>query len=128
MFDVTNTRTTLTVTPGRYFLGDPCYAVTRQNDWVALLESCRYFEEPVGTLNGTQVAAFGTAYGDGFYQDRDGYGYPVDAGLIGLTPVGLIDDETALTGLGRFVEFEEPVSMSGDYGLIACGPYRIDTR
>ena len=44
------------VPAGRYILGDPCYAVP-DSEWMELLESCNYFENPIGTFSrGTDLS------------------------------------------------------------------------
>jgi hypothetical protein len=84
------------VPKGSYVIGDPCYAVPDE-DWDALLESCNYFQNPIGYVkrNFTHkvfVLAFGTKWGDGSYRGTDGNEYGVDAGLLGLVPVELLED------------------------------------
>jgi hypothetical protein len=86
------------VPAGQYVLGDPCYAVPDDN-WDELLESCNYFENPVGHIrlddfhmNKTFILAFRTRWGDGEYWGSNGMSYPVDAGLIGLVPVDIAKD------------------------------------
>ena len=84
------TADTLTIEPGVYWLGDPCYAIPN-NDWMTWLKAARYETRNTldATLNGHRAIAFGTLYGDGCYEGSDGNNYPVDAGLIGLVPVAL---------------------------------------
>ena len=83
------------VPKGSYVIGDPCYAVP-DKDWDDLLASCNYFESPIGYVkDGLQkfpVLAFGTKWGDGSYRGSDGNVYGVDAGLIGLVPVEIVED------------------------------------
>jgi hypothetical protein len=83
------------VPAGQYVLGDPCYAVPDEN-WEELLASCDYFRNPVGLIrDGLQtfyVLGFGTRWGDGEYWGSNGMSYPVDAGLIGLVPVEIVQD------------------------------------
>lgn len=121
---------TVTVPAGRYFLGDPCYAVPNEY-WTPLLDSCDFFDgSPVGQANGSQVLAFGTAWGDGTYNDQHGNSYPVDAGLIGLTPIALAQqhpDFSTLEGLGRFVDFERSTTCTKEAGVLTFGKYAIDT-
>lgn len=120
----------VTVPAGHYFLGDPCYAVPNEC-WMHLLETCDFFEgSPIGQANGSQVLAFATAWGDGVYDDQDGNAYPVDAGLIGLTPIALAqqrDDFDRLESLGRFVDFDRPTTCSKAEGVLTFGNYIIDT-
>jgi hypothetical protein len=80
------------VPAGTYVLSDPCYAVP-DDDWMPLLESCDFFELPIGTVREHKVYAFSTMYGDGSYHGSDGFLYGVDAGLIGLTPIELVGEK-----------------------------------
>lgn len=119
----------VSVPAGTYWLGDPCYAVP-QDLWMSLLNSCDFFNKPVGTVQGKDgrtyhVLAFGTAYGDGCYTDQQGNDYPVDAGLIGLTPVGLVESYPHGT---KMVEFTEDTLCTCVGGNMQFGKYKIDTR
>lgn len=128
------------VPAGKYFLGDPCYSVP-SHLWMDLLSSAEFFyTNPIGTVStpaGTfSVLAFGTAYGDGLYRGSDGYSYPVDAGLIGLTPVELIDANTTAmkadgqlrTDLGKIIEFGRDIVCSGEGGVMTFGDITINTK
>ncbi len=120
------------VPAGKYFLGDPCYAVA-DKDWHGLLDSCGYFEDsPIGTIPNTdrKVLAFSTMYGDGSYQDQYGNEYGVDAGMIGLTPlVDEFDKKQLLESLGLIVEFTRPTKCSNKTeGVLEFGKYSIDTN
>jgi len=118
------------VPAGKYWLCDPCYAVP-ENLWMQLLSTCDYFSEPVGTVTLSKgitynVLGFSTAYGDGCYADQHGNAYPVDAGLIGLTPVELVAMDR-LEGLGTLVEFTEDTLCTNDGGRMQFGKYKINT-
>lgn len=88
---------------GIYRIGDPCYSVGPQHDWMDWLERAyraggsEFMSSdfsPVGLLadiSGKPVLGFGTMCGDGLYMDQHGNRYAVDAGLIGLVPVDLPD-------------------------------------
>lgn len=119
---------TVKVPPGKYWLGDPCYSVP--NDlWMPLLNSCEIFEKPIGTVTKDgqeyQVLAFGTFHGDGCYRDQSGHSFPVDAGLIGLTPVGLADGHPFGSTL---VEFKADTKCSCRNGVLKFGTYTINTK
>jgi hypothetical protein len=126
------------VPAGEYFLGDPCYAVPDEL-WMPLLESNNVFgvgnddgphSGPVGTVNGVEVLGFGTAYGDGVYRDQFGNHFPVDAGMIGLTPMELVPDSerAGLEGLGVIVTFPYPVTCEDDgEGRLRFGRHEINT-
>ena len=127
------------VPAGKYILGDPCYAVP-DGEWMELLESCDYFNTPIGTIrrspkSGTfnvmetfKVVAFNTRWGDGCYEGTDGCLYPVDAGLIGLVPVEAVDMDALRDDLCTVVTFTTPVkcSSNGD-GKLRFGSITIDT-
>jgi len=119
------------VPAGEYALCDPCYAVA-DDDWMTLLESCDYFNEPVGTIKGFKVYAFDTMYGDGSYYGTDGFTYGVDAGLIGLTPVEYMGEkerhEVFDGKLGTLVVFLNDTYCSrSEDGTLKFGSIEIDT-
>lgn len=121
------------VPAGHYILGDPCYVVP-DCDWDSLLQSCNYFENPIGYVkDGIQefpVLAFSTLWGDGCYKGTDGNTYPVDAGLIGLVPVEILgNDVHNLRGdLSKIVTFDKTVKCSRDSdGKLRFGHITIDT-
>jgi hypothetical protein len=133
----------VTAPAGTYHLGDPCYAVP-DDEWDSLISESDEgfpFGAPVGHLSdGTQIIAFSTAYGDGFFPDNHDNLYPVDAGLIGLVPVTPATEaalaETYETAMAHGVDhqfmarvsFDEPVECTRTgRGLLTFGSYQIDT-
>ena len=126
-------RSEVIVPKGSYVIGDPCYAVP-DDDWFPLLKSCNYFEDPIGTVkNGTQsfsVLAFGTKWGDGCYRGSDGNVYPVDAGLIGLVPVEMVEELADHDGDydGVIVKFDrDTLCVNDGSGKLKFGHITIDT-
>ena len=120
-------RSEVIVPKGSYVIGDPCYAVP-DGDWLPLLQSCNYFEDPVGTVKDEtrhfSVLAFGTKWGDGSYLGSDGNVYPVDAGLIGLVPVEMVEDIAEHT----IVEFKrDTLCVNDGSGKLKFGHITIDT-
>lgn len=111
------------VPAGTYWLGDPCYACPKAL-WSDLLDRSNCFAEPMGTVAGHNVYAFGTAHGDGTYLDREGNEYPVDAGLIGLTPVSLSIPEPS--GCHK-ITFNKDVECYSLDGVLYFGHVQIDT-
>jgi hypothetical protein len=110
------------VPKGEYVLGDPCYVVPN-DDWSDLLNSCNYFNHPVGRVRDFNILGFGTKWGDGCYRDTKGNVYPVDAGLIGLVPVAYAEVEPDSV----IVSFSEPTLCQNDDGILKFGSYVIDT-
>lgn len=149
------------VSAGHYFLGDPCYPFPNTGPdeprWIELLRSCGYFDSnpsasdearygpwtgtpgPVGTVTvngvGYPVVAFSTYRGDGGFKGSDGFEYGVDAGMIGLVPVALIEalgrdytDEwlaTCGTILDADIGF---VAETDGNGVMTFGTITINTR
>lgn len=118
---------------GKYVLGDPCYCFSNDDPsdlWGTLLESCDYFNNPIGEVGGVKILGFRTAFGDGVYFGSDGFDYGVDAGLIGLVPfdfaisqIGTIDET-----LHTVVEFENDFVCSNNDGNMTFGNITIDTN
>ena len=87
----------ITLPAGEYYVGDPCYSVSHDAEgseaWDAILTSSNIFDDRIkGSWNGFDVIASRTAYGDGVYTDQnDEYEFGVDAGLIGVIPVALVE-------------------------------------
>jgi hypothetical protein len=83
----------VTMPPDTYWVGDPCYGVP-ESLWMPWLEAADYKNERrflIADIDGKPVLGVGTAHGDGVYYDQAGFAYGVDAGLIGLVPVGIED-------------------------------------
>jgi hypothetical protein len=116
--------------PGQYYVGDPCYVFNRKH-WDELGAQTNWFDRSVGELNGQKMIAFGTAYGDGLYSDQNGRMYPVDAGLIGVVPVELIDDDCTFShspDCGHLIDFPQEFHCWEMEGNLKFGVICIDTR
>lgn len=111
---------------GEYWVGDPCYSVPDER-WMEWLEAANFRDERrflVADLDEHTVLGIGTAHGDGCYLGSDGHDYPVDAGLIGVTPVELVEGEPFGS---RRVIFSEPFTCTYDDGMITLGSIHIAT-
>lgn len=114
---------------GDYYVGDPCYAVPNDR-WMEWLEAADFMactgrdELLVAELDGKTIVGVSTAYGDGLYPGSDGGEYPVDAGLLGVTPVEVATE----TPFGsRRVTFTEDFICRYDDGTVILGSIEIDT-
>lgn len=114
--------------PGRYWIGDPCYIVP-DDKWRALLDSCNYFDVPLGTIDEVEVIAFRTMYGDGTYKDQSENEYGVDAGLIGIVSVEQAEKSgwTVDKKLGTISEFKRRFNCTEEDGIITFGYVTIVT-
>lgn len=95
-----------------FYLGDVCYVLGDRiyhGEWGRMHGyKDGEWEDP---KTGFSFAVAGTAYGDGSYYDGEGHEYGVDAGVIGIVPLELVEKEDGLE-LGRVfngseAEFEE---------------------
>lgn len=74
-----------------FYVGDICYVLSDnvyRDVWGKNGYSDGEFLDPE---TGLKFAVAGTAWGDGFYQGSDGKAYPVDAGVIGIVPLELVE-------------------------------------
>jgi len=118
------TRSEASLPAGEYWVGDPCYAFEDHELWLALIDSA-YEREPNPRIleadaRGAEFIASGTYFGDGTYPGSDGKSYPVDAGLIGIVPVGAPGVSRNPFGMQK-VTFEKPVWVEYDGGTITVG-------
>ena len=118
---------------GLYFIGDPCYLFDKS--WDNVLDQTGYFDKDIKDqrINGLEVAAGSTAYGDGEYTDNDGHTYSVDAGLIGILPIELTKldnkyDLAYLKSFGRIVNFGKDFEVDIEGGTFLFGDIFIDTN
>lgn len=121
--------TYIRVPAGTYVLGDPCYAVPDEL-WDAACDASQCFRRPTARVSyeGTEYVVLGfiTAYGDGMYKGSNGRTYPVDAGLIGLVPIGLCRDE-AERRPADVVTFAKSTLCTNTGGRMTFGEIVIDT-
>lgn len=126
-----------TLPAGKYFIGDPCYAVF-DHEWDEYLDPYFKYCDKHGyrtgcglTHNGRQCFTSSTAFGDGVYDDQEGNSYPVDAGMIGATPVEGSEYEGLPNGrdrLGLIHTFDKPFDCWYQEGVIHIGHFVIDTN
>ena len=140
----------------RYYVGDLCYVLTRE-EWDRVCYSMDFntdqntYNEDDGydcegcldpeLFDWDNLGAerpyfiFGTAYGDGRYNDRDGNPYSVDSGTIGAIRVDYISDKDLLekavsNGLGHIHEFDAEFTSGQCFyenGLIGFENVEINT-
>jgi hypothetical protein len=115
---------------GKYYVGDLCYVLGDRWDEVCnlIIVDHKCLDGEFELKDGTRFAIYGTAYGDGFYSDQHGNGYPVDSGSIGCV---LVDDitEGELDKMGgNIFDFEEHFETGEDGGVIYIGDIEIDTQ
>jgi hypothetical protein len=95
--------------PGKYFIGDPCYAIPDEQ-WQEYLEG---IEGEAIDLEGVGRSVF---YSHQYETDDEGLSYPTDSGLIGVTCIDNLNvgDWKRLKQLGRLVEFTDGGEIARD--------------
>lgn len=131
----------ITLPPGEYWIGDPCYAI-EDEDWHDYLKggvhasfrnrNSAMEETPAGTLHkGHLGVIMHTAYGDGHYTSNTEDSFGVDAGVLGAIPVEWLNPARLLEylRLGSIHTFKEPArcSYTPEGGLVTLGPLVIYT-
>ena len=124
---------------GDYWIGDLCYVID---------DDCGYWDEVCKALfkvdedgnyvsnrggvyelsNGIQYAIYGTAWGDGGYEDQNGKVYGVDAGVIGC--INVLDIKklgSSIASGGHVHHFENEFDTGYDDGTIFFGSLKIET-
>lgn len=118
----------VTLPAGTYVIADPCYHVPDEQ-WDRVLDESDVFSRPEATFEAedgsiVKVVAFGTAYGDGVYEDQYGNHYGVDAGLIGIMSVEHVTPDLRL---GSVFTFSTPFECYEEDGTIVFGHVSIPT-
>ena len=118
---------------GIYYIGDPCYLFDQS--WQKILNETNYLEDGKHIIFRETVFCGSTAYGDGCYKDNLGRGYGVDAGLIGILPVSLLDidkkvsqEEVKNSDYMHIVEMKEDFDCNVHEGIFRFGDIKINTR
>ena len=124
---------------GKYYVGDLCYVMS-DDEWEEFcsitINGNKVIDGEFQMKDGRLFATYGTAYGDGVYNDQYGNSYSVDAGLIGCIGVKDIRAEKYenLLDLGSIMEFDKSFATSGGRGdegwegLIQIGHVMIETN
>lgn len=111
---------------GKYYVGDLCYVINDKH-WDELGEQTDWFQKGNNFQFKEQtVFVSGTAHGDGRFSDNSGRVYCVDAGLIGVIPFDVIDDNFEGKG-GQIIEFEKDFTAHEGKGIFYIGNIEIDT-
>lgn len=117
-----------------YWIGDLCYVMHDCWSEVCNLTFPDPYTENRGAMkleDGREFVIFGTAHGDGVYEDQFGRAYPVDAGCIGAIRKSDIRDTDLWAEGGNLHEFEEGVVAQDSYyddgTIVIGGTVFIDT-
>lgn len=120
------TRTTVTLPPGVWFIGDPKIAIG-DGSWQAAQYEVLYW--PAGKVYGQPFAAFPAS--SRLYEDQEGGGYLVTSGFFGAVPVNVFPGSWVhLKSVGRIVTwtsatFCETKGHTTGVDFFRFGPYLI---
>jgi len=116
---------------GTYYIGDPCYIF--EESWQDALNETEFFRKD--KLFGKDIFVNSTAYGDGLFYDNHGNSYPVDAGMIGILPIELINKDAKISQedivkqkFGTVQTFTENFTCDYEDGEFRFGHIRINTK
>ena len=117
---------------GKYYVGDLCYVM--HNEWD---EACNIMFDPMNgegsdgvfaLKDGRKFAIFGTAHGDGCYDDQEGREYAVDSGSIGCIKVEDITEDEIREDLGNIIDFPNDFYVKKNGGELIFGRVWINTN
>jgi hypothetical protein len=95
-------------TQGKYYLGDPCFALSEYFHHEMWGENYQYKDGKFDlTLQNEYMIVHSTHYGDGTYVDTKNRKYKVESGTIALIPFTLISDVKKAQEYGQIFEFPE---------------------
>jgi len=123
----------LTIPPGLYFVGDPCYAFAGES-WSVMcskMEAKGWPQCGKYHVDGRTVVVIMTTHGDGIYEDESGNEYSVDSGTLGAVQLQSPVTRATMRHLrqcGRVVRFDAPETCYRRSGVITIGCYSIDTN
>lgn len=108
---------------GLYYIGDPCH-VMKSKDY----EKIPVVGDGIFDCGGQPIFKASTAFGDGVFYDAWNHLFRVDAGILGATPVELMDNRKS-TKFGRIVNFPNGLTIKYNGHLFDFGgKVRIETR
>jgi hypothetical protein len=98
-----------------FYVGDICYVLDEEKVYFGVWQQVYGFKNGVFEVPGIghSFAVASTSYGDGEYVGSDRFHYWVDAGVIGLVPMELVE---TLTPGGRFIEGAGTASFRAENG------------
>lgn len=116
-----------TLKAGKYYIGDCCYVLREEHgyDWGEFCEQFFDDEEDI-VVNKKEIVCYSTAWGDGYYESTIGFNFPVDAGMIGVTPVELWKGKDHPNGC-ILVDFKNDFTCNKNGGTLIFGHIEIDT-
>ena len=122
---------------GRYYIGDLCYVMSDE-EWDEVcsitIKDNKCIEGEFNLKDGRRFALYGTAWGDGLYNDQYGHSYAVDSGTIGcILESDIKENIDDILQLGALIDMNTSFVTSGGRGdpdwegIIQFGTVMIET-
>ena len=122
---------------GTYYVGDLCYVMSDE-EWDEVcsitIKDNKCIEGEFNLKDGRRFALYGTAWGDGLYNDQYGHSYSVDSGTIGcILESDIKENIDDILQLGVLIDMNTPFVTSGGRGepdwegIIQFGTVMIET-
>jgi len=118
-----------TVRPGKYYLGDPIFALKEEIHYDKFGNIHNYQNGKYDLLDDKiDFVVHKTHYGDGIYEDTKNRKYNITTGLIGLVHESMIDDISIAKKNGVIFHFFEKVNFiyNGGLFIIKSGNFIIE--
>lgn len=127
----------MSMTAGRYYIGDLCYVMSDE-EWDEVcsitIKDNKCIEGEFNLKDGRRFALYGTAWGDGLYNDQYGHSYAVDSGTIGcILESDIKENIDDILQLGALIDMNTSFVTSGGRGepdwegIIQFGTVMIET-
>lgn len=99
-----------------FYIGDVCYVLSDEIYLEQWGQGYHFMDGEITTDNGYEFGVAGTAYGDGVYRDQHYNVYGVDAGVLGIVPLELVEDEEKANDLGTVFYGAGVATMVAEFG------------
>lgn len=117
--------------PGKYFLGDPSLVLS-DKIYIGILGNNYKYSNGKFNIYDKHLCIHNTHYGDGIYHDTRNRKYNINSGILGLTPIELIENIDLCTNIGFIFNFTKKVYFLYDAGIFIVKSgnkyIRIDTQ
>lgn len=96
-----------------FYIGDPCYVLSDKNYNEIWGDKYDYADGIIG-IDDYSFIVKGTYFGDGVYEDEEGFSYPVDSGTLAVVPLELCEHDTKL---GRVIKEQGEAILNEEDGI-----------
>lgn len=122
----------ITLPAGKYIIVDPCYVMPDKayQHMIDTIFNSSYINENRFTYKGKTMVIFGTAYGDGGYENTfNSNQILVDSGLIAIIPIDILSKKSIKENSNNsaITEFTNSFECVNNNGILNFGHIIVDT-